>query len=177
MQMDIHQSGGEMQSNNTKSKVIAGIVWKFGERILAQGVSFCVSVILARLLMPEDYGIVALVLIFINLANVFVTSGFAVSLVQNKNATEEDFSTNFYCSLFASIVLYFLLFIAAPVIAQFYHIPQLTLVLRVFSLRLPLSAHSSIQHAYVERHMIFKRYFFSALFGTIISGIIGIILA
>ena len=166
-----------MDSENLKNSIFSGVFWKFAERILAQGVSFIVSVILARILMPSDYGIVALILVFINIANVFVTSGFSTALVQNKEANRIDFSTNFYCSLAVSVLVYLILFIAAPFIEKFYDMQGLALVLRVFALRIPLSAYSAIQHAYVERHMIFKRYFFSTLGGTLISGVVGIIMA
>lgn len=164
-------------NNKLKNKIFSGLIWKFGERILAQGVSFAVSVVLSRLLLPNDYGVVAIVLIFINIANVFVTSGFSTALVQNKEANEIDFSTNFYCSLGMSFIVYVVMFLLSPLIADFYKMPELTLVIRVFSLRIPLSAFSAIQHAYVERNMLFKRYFFSTLLGTVISGIFGIYLA
>ena len=166
-----------MDSENLKNSIFSGVFWKFAERILAQGVSFIVSVILARILMPSDYGIVALILVFINMANVFVTSGFSTALVQNKDADRTDFSTNFYCSLAVSILVYLILFIVAPFIEGFFDMQGLALILRVFALRIPLSAYSAIQHAYVERHMIFKRYFFSTLGGTLISGVVGIIMA
>ena len=84
--------------NHTNKKVMSGIFWKFAERILAQGTSFLISVVLARLMMPEDYGIVAIVLVFISIANVFITQGFSQSLIQKKDADEVDFSTVFYCS-------------------------------------------------------------------------------
>lgn len=162
---------------NLNKKIISGLVWKFLERILAQSVSFLVSVILARILSPDDYGIVAIILIFISLANVFVTSGFSTALVQNKKAKNVDFSTNFYCSLAVSIIIYIIFFMISPLIAKFYSNEQLCIVLRIFALKIPLSAFSSIQHAYVERNMLFKKYFFSTLLGTIISGFVGIFLA
>lgn len=164
-------------NNGLKNKIFSGLFWKFGERILAQGISFAVSVVLSRLLLPDDYGVVAIVLIFINIANVFVISGFSTALVQNKDATDVDFSTNFYCSLGMSFVVYGVMFFASPQIAVFYEMPELVLIIRLFSLRIPLSAFSAIQHAYVERHMLFKRYFFSTLFGTVASGVVGIALA
>ena len=166
-----------MQEKNLKNNVLSGLFWKFSERILAQGVSFVVSVVLSRLLLPEHYGVVALVLIFINLANVFVTSGFSSSLVQKKDANDTDFSTIFYCSLAMSLLIYVILFFASPLIAKFYRNDLLTPVIRVIALKLPLASYNSVQHAYVQRHMIFKRFFFSTLIGTIISGIVGIIMA
>ncbi|PHK57413.1 lipopolysaccharide biosynthesis protein, partial [Enterococcus faecium] len=163
--------------DNLKYQVMGGMFWKLSERILAQGVSFLVSVVLARMLTPDEYGIVAIVLVLISLANVFVTSGFSVALVQNKNSKDIDFSTNFWCSIAVSVCIYFLLFIIAPLIELFYDIKGLTSVIRVFGLIIPLSAFSAIQHAYVERNMLFKKYFFSTLFGTVVSGITGIVMA
>lgn len=166
-----------MQESNPRNKVLSGLFWKFGERILAQGVSFLVSVVLARLLLPSDYGIIAMVLIFINIADVFVSSGFATALIQKKDSSETDFSTIFYCSLAVSLLIYLIIFFAAPVIAAFYREPILTPVLRVFALRIPLSVYNTVQHAYVSRHMLFKRFFFSTLFGTLVSGVVGIVMA
>lgn len=92
-------------NENLKTKVLSGLFWKFGERVFAQSVSFFVSLILARLLLPEEYGIVSLVLVFINLANVFVTNGLGESLIQRQNAGQLEFSTMFFCSLFFGIIL------------------------------------------------------------------------
>ncbi len=166
-----------MEQDSAKNKIFSGMFWKFGERILAQVVSFIVSVVLARLLLPEEYGIVSIVLIFITVADVFVSSGFTSALIQKKDATNEDFSTIFYCSLVISIFTYILLFLFAPHIANFYNMPELTSVVRVFSIKLIISAYNSVQHAYVSRHMIFKKFFFSTLFGTLLSGVVGIIFA
>ncbi|MBR3683785.1 MAG: lipopolysaccharide biosynthesis protein [Lachnospiraceae bacterium] len=166
-----------MSNDNVKSKVFSNMAWKFAERILAQGVSFIVSIVLARILLREDYGIVAMVMVFINIANVFVTSGFGSSLIQKKEADETDFSTIFYCSFISSLVIYGILFMAAPLVAQFYRTPQLTPVLRVFGLKIIISSFSSIQHAYVSKHMMFRKFFFSTLFGTLFSGIVGIVMA
>ena len=164
-------------TNELKDKVVSGLIWKFLERIGAQLVSFIVTIILARILMPEDYGIVSMVLVFITLANVFVSNGFGSALIQKKDADETDYSTMFYCSLVISLVLYAILFMASPLIASFYNNDKLILVLRVFSLKLPIAAVNSIQHAYVSKKLIFKRFFFSTLIGTVLSAIIGIMMA
>lgn len=164
-------------SGSIKSKVIAGLSWKFAERITAQSVSFIVSTALARILTPDDYGVVAIVLIFISLANVFLSNGFNTGLIQKKDAKNIDFSTTFYCTLAISIVLYVILFISAPFIANFYNNQLLSPIIRVLGIKLPITAFNSVQQAYVARNMLFKRFFFSTLFGTLISGIIGIILA
>ena len=163
--------------SSVRDQVFSGMFWKFAERISAQLVSFIVSVVLARILVPEAYGIVAMVMVFINIANVFVTSGFSNALIQKKDADETDFSTIFYCSFAVSVVLYGVLFFTAPFIAGFYQTEELTSVLRVFSLKIVLSSYSSVQHAYVSKHMIFKKFFFATFFGTVLSGIVGIIMA
>lgn len=166
-----------MSDNSVKNKVISGLSWKFAERITAQLVSFIVSTLLARILVPEDYGIVAIVLIFISLANVLLSNGFNTGLIQKKDANEEDFSTTFYCTLGISILIYALLFVTAPLIANFYKNDLLTPIIRVLGLKIPITAFNSIQQAYVSRHMLFKRFFFSTLFGTLVSGVIGIFMA
>lgn len=157
-----------------KQSVFSGLIWTFGERIIAQGISFILSIILARLLLPEEYGIIAIVLVFINLANVFVSNGFGEALVQKKNADNTDFSTAFYCSLAVAVALYVALFLAAPLIAKIYRYNDLILVLRVLSLKIIISSVSTIQHAYVSRKMIFKRFFFSTIGGTLVSAVVGI---
>lgn len=161
----------------SKGLVLKGFFWRFAERIAAQLVSFIVSVVLARILLPSEYGTVAIVLLFINIADIFVSSGPSSSLVQNKNADDIDFTCGFYASLILSIVLYACLFYLAPVIAEFYRDNNLILIIRVFSIKLPISAYNSIQHAYVSRHMLFKKFFFSTIIGTVISGMIGISIA
>lgn len=160
-----------------KRNVFSGLFWKFSERILAQGVSFVVSIILARILMPEDYGIVSMVNIFITIADVFVVSGFSTALIQKHDANETDFSTILYCSLLVSVLIYVVLFLSAPFIAVFYDEPILAQVIRVFGLRMPLAAYNSVQHAYVSRHMLFKKFFYSTLGGTLVSGVVGIAMA
>lgn len=163
--------------DNTNKKILAGIGWAYGERILAQIVSLSVSVVLARMLDPEHYGVIAIVTVFINILDAFVSGGFGSALVQNKNADDLDFNTICWFSISASCVLYFVLFLAAPYIASFYDMPQLTWVTRVMGVRLVISAFNSVQHAYVQRRMEFKRFFFATLGGTLISAIVGIIMA
>lgn len=163
--------------NQRIAKVTSGLSWAFGERILAQGVTFIVSIIIARILSPEEYGLISLVLVFINLANVFVENGFGESLIQKVNSDKEDFSTVFWCTLLFSIILYCILFIAAPYIGIFYDSTIVSPVLRVLSLKMLLASMNTIQRAYVAKHLQFKKYFFSTLGGTVISGIAGILLA
>lgn len=157
--------------------VISGVSWRLAERIGAQGVSTVVSVLLARLLLPEEYGVVTMVLVFINIANVLVTSGLGQSLVQDKDAGDLEFSTMTYVSLAASAIFYFILFFCAPMLAGYYKMPLLSPVLRVLSLKLILAGYNTIQQAYVQKNMMFKKFFFSTLGGTVISGVVGVLMA
>ena len=166
--------GEKMEKESLKLKTVSGLFWRFGERITAQTISFIVSVVLARMLMPEQYGIIAIVTIFINLANVFVTSGLGTSLVQKKEADDLDFSTMFWASFILSLFLYFFIFITSPIIAKIYNNELLIPVLRIMGLKIPIASINSIQHSYVQRKMIFKKFFFSTIIGTIISAFIGI---
>ena len=165
--------------DNTKSKVLSGLIWKFGERIAAQVVTFAVSVVLARLLPTEAYGLITLVTIFITFANCVVTNGFGSSLIQKKDADNLDFSSVLYFQFGASLILYLILFVSAPLIASFFGegYDLLTPVLRVLGLRIPLTAVNNVQHALVQKRMIFKKFFFSTIIGTICSAVVGIFMA
>lgn len=166
-----------MAKNNDSKQVASGFLWRFSERILAQVVTFVVSTVLARLLAPEHYGAISLVNVFITLANVFVSSGFGNALVQKKDANETDFSSVFYFNVTLSVVLYAIIFFCAPLVSELYEMPELTPVFRVMGLRLIVAAMNTIQHAYVSRHMLFRRFFWSTLGGTLISGVVGIVMA
>lgn len=164
-------------SKHLRIKVIDGLFWRFAERIGAQGVSFIVSIILARVLAPEVYGTIALVTVFLSILNVFIDSGLGNALIQKKDVDDLDFSSVFYFNVTACCILYFIMFIASPWIARFYSKPSLTPVIRVLSLTLVISGVKNIQHAYVSRTMQFKRFFFATLGGTVCAAIIGIYMA
>lgn len=163
--------------NKEKNSFFSGFFWKFNEQIASQLVSFIVSIILARILAPKDYGIVSLVSVFLVILEVFVTTGFSSALIQKKHATRLDFSTLFYCSFLFSIILYIITFLCAKQIALFYQNINLIPIIRVLSLRLPVSAFNSIQMAYISRKMAFRKIFFSTTIATIVSGILGIVMA
>ena len=166
-----------MSSQHTKSNILSSLFWKLMERGAAQGIQFFVSIILARLLSPEEYGIIAIVMVFILLANVFVESGFNTALIQKKDADEVDFSSVLYLSLGVATILYVVIFFTAPFIASFYDQPILIQVLRVLSTTIFIGAFNSIQNAYVARNMLFKKLFTSSLGSVTISGVVGIIAA
>ena len=163
--------------NDLNSKTISSLIWKLLERGGTQGIQFIIQIFLARLLSPNDYGTIALITVFIALANVFVQSGFNSSLIQKQNVDEKDFSSVFYMSLLIAGILYIILFFIAPMIADFYSIQELTNIIRVLSITLFFGALNSIQNAIISRKMAFKNLFYSSLGAIIVSGIIGIILA
>ena len=147
------------------------------ERGGTQGIQFIVQIILARLLLPEDYGLIAIVTIFILLANVFVQSGFNTALIQKKDADDLDFSSVFYLSVFVAGLLYVILFVTSPLIANFYREPQLIPILRILAITLFFGAFNSIQNAYIAKKMMFKKLFFSSLGAILISGTAGVVAA
>lgn len=163
--------------NINNKRIFSSFFWRFAERCGAQGVAFIVSIILARILAPEDYGTIALVTVFTTILNVFVDSGMGNALIQKKNADDLDFSTVFYFNIIVCILLYLGIFIISPVIASFYKRPDLTTVIRVLSLTLIVSGIKNVQQAYVSRNMLFQRFFFATLSGTVGAAIVGITMA
>lgn len=166
-----------MNLDVSKDKVFTSLIWKLMERSGTQGIQFVVQIILARLLLPSDYGMIALVMIFILLSNVLIQKGFNTSLVQKKDANEVDFSSVLYLSMIVAGLLTILLFFLSPFVASFYREPRLVLILRVLSLTMFFGAFNSIQNAYVIKHMMFKKLFFSSLGAIVISGFVGIVAA
>ena len=158
------------------ASLLTNLGWKFAERIASQAVSFIVSIVLARILAPADYGAIAMVMIFVTLANVIVEGGFSSALIQKKNADRLDFSTVFYFSIVCSVLLYIVLYFSAPAISNFYGSGYeiLTPVLRVIGLGIIINAINSVQQAYVSRQMMFRKFFWSTLIGTIVSAVIGL---
>ena len=153
------------------------MLWTFMERVGTQLVTFIVGIVLARLLLPDDYGVIAIVLVFVNICDVFVTGGMGMALVQKKDTDELDCSTIFWVSLITAVLLYVGLFFAAPIIADFYDMPILSPVLRVLGLRMPLSSFNTVQRALVQRNLNFKVYFYASLSAVVISAVVGIVMA
>lgn len=166
-----------MEDKITSTKVLSNMLWRFAERWSAQLVTLVVSIVLARLLEPSDYGTIALLDVFIGILNVFVNSGMGTALIQRKNADDLDYSSMFYFNIVMCILLYLLLFACSPLIASFYGMPELTALTRVVGLTLIFSGIKSIQNAHISKTLQFKKFFYVTLIGTIISAIIGISMA
>lgn len=162
------------EDKDSKSKALSGLIWLFLERCGAQGVTFVVSIVLARLLDPETYGIVALVTVFPSILGIFINCGIGTALVQKKDSDDLDFSTVFYFNLVVSVLICIILNIVAPFISSFYQRPQLTSILRVYSFGFLISGIKKVQTAIVSKNMIFKKFFFATLGGTIGAAFVGI---
>jgi len=154
--------------------VIENFLWRLAERCGAQAVTLIVSIVLARILTPSDFGTVSLVMVFTTIMQVFVDSGLGTALIQKKDADDLDFSSVFYFNFAVCLILYAVMFVSAPFIADFYNDTSLTPIIRVISLTIVISGVKGIQQSYVSRNMLFKRFFFATLGGTIFSAFLGI---
>lgn len=163
--------------STSRSTIIWSMIWRLLEKSSVQIVSFVVTVVLARLLLPEDYGLIALIAIFIALSDVIIDGGLNMALIQKKDADNTDFSTVFFVSLALAVVVYLILCFAAPRIADFYHTSGLVPIIRVLSVSLFFYAFNSIQRAYVSRRMMFRQMCYCNLLAVSLSGVLGIILA
>ena len=161
----------------SRGTILKSFFWKLFERISVQLVQFVVTIVLARLLLPSEYGIVALIIVFIALCDVIIEGGLNTALIQKKGADNVDFSTILFFSLGMSGVLYAIMFFLSPLIASFYQLPELVQVIRVFSVSLPFFAFNSVQRAFVAKNMLFQRLFYSSLGAILLSGLLGIYMA
>lgn len=159
------------------NRVIKSLIYKFLNLTSIQVIGFIVSLILARFLTPTEYGTLSLLLIFTNLATIFVQSGLNTALIQKLDADEKDFSTVFWATMGTAVVFYFLLFILAPGISAFYNMPNATIYLRVLGIVLFPGAVNSIQLAKISKEMKFQKLFKSNLVGALSSGVVGISMA
>lgn len=159
------------------NKIINSFIWKLLERFSSQAISLLVTILLARILLPIEFGIIAIIVVFIELANVIIDGGLCTALIQKKGADDIDFSTIMYFSLVLAGVLYLLLYILAPTIANFYDNTLLTPVLRILSINLFLNSFNAIQRAYISKHMLFDKLFYCSLVAIVVSGTTGIVMA
>ena len=159
------------------SKVLTNFIWRFLERWAAQGVSLIVSIVLARRLGPEVFGTIALINVFITIFQVFVDSGLGVALIQKKDADNTDFSSVFWFNIINCAFLYLIMYGCAPAIARFYNRPEIVPVIRVLSLILIISGVKNVEQAYISKKLLFKKFFFATLGGTLVSAAVGIIMA
>ena len=155
-----------------QKNTIYGLFWIFAEKWGAQIINFIVSIILARLLLPDDYGKVALCSVFISILNNFINCGMGTALIQKKNADNIDFSSLFYFNIFLGFVIYLFIYSFAPFADSFFHVENMCVIVRVIGLYFIISSFKEIQYTYAFKNFLFKKFFFSTLGGTIFAAII-----
>ncbi|WP_142825935.1 lipopolysaccharide biosynthesis protein [Planococcus soli] len=165
------------QENSLKKKTISGLLWSFGDMIGNQGIQFIIQIILARLLVPEDFGIIGMILVFVALSNSLVDSGFTQALIRDQKADQTDYSTVFYFNLAVSIVIYGLLFLSAPLISNFFEQDQLTAIVRVLALGVVINAFSIIPRAMFTKEVDFKVQAKVNMAASVLSGIVAVAMA
>ena len=164
-----------MEKKSIKQKIAIGMMWRVLEKVTASIVTITVSIILARILNVDDYAAIAIVNVFISIAETFTTSGISTALIQKKDADTLDYSSMTLVSILFSLLVYIVLFLCSGIIANIFKMKILKNVIRVLSLKIVISSYNSIQNAYVSNNMDFKKFFFATSIGTIISGILGVV--
>jgi teichuronic acid exporter len=160
-----------------KKQALSGMVWSLAQQFSTQGITFIVSIILARLLLPEEFGLIAMIGVFTGLGRVLSEAGLAQSLIRTTNPTDDDYTTVFYFNLIGSFVVYAILFSAAPLIADFYHQPDLESLIRWYCSVFIINAFSSIQYTRLTKQMLFKKELTITVPSLIISSVVGIVMA
>ncbi len=160
-----------------KKQAVHGAFWSFTERFGQQGIQFAVSIVLARLLAPKDFGVLGMLVVFIALAQSVIDSGFGQALIQRQNATHTDESTVFWFNLASGLVMASALFLAAPWIAAFYDTPLLVPITRVFSLNLIINSFGIVQNALLTKELAFKKRMKASIASLVASGMVGISMA
>jgi teichuronic acid exporter len=160
-----------------KQQLISGFFWTYLQKFSSQLINFFISLVLSRLLLPEDFGMMGLIYVFITIGNVLIDSGLSLSLIRTKHIDQEDYSTVFIANIAFGLLIYLISFLIAPFISNFYNIEILTTLIRVFALTFIITSFSSVQTALLTKKMLFKTQLFIAIPSLIISGIVGITLA
>ena len=164
-------------SDQLRAKALKGVAWSAIDRFSSQGVQFVFSILIARMLLPKDYGIVAMLDIFLAISRTFIDSGFCTALIRKTDRTESDFSTVFYFNVFISIVLYLILWFISPIIAEFYDIPLLERITKIIALTLIFGALSAVQGVHLSIKIDVKSRALISICTTITTGIVGLWLA
>jgi teichuronic acid exporter len=163
--------------SSLKKKAINGILWSTVERFSVQGLQFIVGIILARLLLPSDYGLIGMMAIFLAISQTFVDSGFSNALIQKKNRNETDYSTVFYFNIGIGLFFYLILFFCAPLIANFYNTPELTSLTKFIGINVFISSLAVVQQAKLTIALDFKTQAKASFYSVIVGGVIGVTMA
>lgn len=163
--------------NSLKQKTVTGLLWSFIDNVAQKGITFIVGIILARLLVPAEFGLIGMISIFIAISTSFMDSGFGAALIRKKNCTNADFSTVFYFNLTIGIFFYILLFFLAPAISRFFHEPLLVSLVQVLSIVIVIDSFTIIQRTILTKRIDFKLQTKISVISSVISGIIGVVMA
>ena len=158
-------------------KATNSLIWSAVERFSVQGIQFLLGIVIARLLLPSDYGLIAMLNVFMAIAQTFVDSGFASALIQKNDCQEKDYSTVFYFNIAVSVLLYFFMYMVSPWIASFYQEPKLEIVTKVVGLSLIINSLGIVQQARFTIGLDFKRLAFVSLWSVVVSGVVGVYMA
>lgn len=164
-------------SDNLRDKTVQGVAWSFVERFSVQGVTFLLELIIARIIGPESYGLIAMLAIFMAVSQVFIDGGFSNALIQRKNRDESDFSTVFYINLGISLLVYALLFVFAPAISKFFQQPLLCDITRVYSINLVINSLVAVNKTKLTIAVDFKTQSKISFFSALLSGLVGLSMA
>lgn len=167
----------EMATESLKNKTVKGVAWSGIDNVAKAGVTFLVSIVLARLLTPDDYGLLGIITIFTSVCNTLINGGMVTALIRTKDATDDDYNTAFICNLGMSLVLYAVIFTGAPLIAQFFHREELTILTRVSSLGIIIGALAMVQRTRLTKRIDFKSQTKITVISSVVSGVVGIIMA
>lgn len=160
-----------------KSKTLIGVLWTFSQQFSVKGIAFIVQIILARLLLPEVFGLIAIIQIFVAIGQTLVDAGMTSSLIRTQNADQKDYSTVFFLNLITSVIIYVILFFSASPIATFFERPQLTTLLRVYTLTFIIQALANVQSTRLTKELNFKLQMYMQIPATISGGVVGVLLA
>ncbi|MCM1518454.1 MAG: lipopolysaccharide biosynthesis protein [Pseudoflavonifractor sp.] len=166
-----------MAEEGLKRKAVKGAAWNIGQTLANQSVAFVISIIIARLVMPSQFGLIAMLGVFTAVAGCFIDSGLATALIRKTDRTDVDCSTMFYFNIVVAVVMYIVLFICAPTISRFYDMPELTAILRVSALGLIIGGTASVQRMLYRANIDFKTPAICSFVSSIISGFIAIVMA
>ena len=167
----------QKDNSSIKQKTLSGIMWKFFEKVSLQLTTIVVQIVLARLLLPSDYGIIGYLTLFISVSDVFIQQGFTTALIQKKDADQVDYSSVFFANIVMSIIIYFIFFCIAPIVAWFYDEPYLVITMRVLSLNVIIGALSAVHNAIMAKNLEFKKSFIRGLAYIVSYAASGILLA
>lgn len=164
-------------ADSLKNKTVKGVGWSTIENVVQTGVTFVVSIVLARLLSPDDYGLIGIITIFTSVCTSLINAGFSTALIRKKDATDDDYCTAFICNLGISLVLYALIFVCAPLIADFFGRKELVALTRISSLGMIIGALAIVQQTRLTKRIDFKSQTKITVVASIVSGVVGIVMA